>query len=497
MTDRKRVRTPAGTIHRTIALLHSALRQLGADMPLDEEERVAVMINQAMTAGARSFHTPEHVFDLVQPGRPHATLAALFHDLVYYQVDQGFVPSVARLVQASVETRADGLRIRPDTTSGDKQLEITMAVFGYSAGQTLSPFGGMNEFLSALVMNRTLGAVVGMEDLLRATACIEATIPFRPPTTDGVTPSQALAERLEQASVRMELGLTRERLRDAVRQSVAFSNADVANFAEKDVTRFLDNTWKLLPETNPSLRIQGVYTVKSYRLALQKMEGFLRSLDPNTIFARFEGVPSEQDYRRKVARSRRNVTTARAYLGVKLLTAAILEALAEISGGDVPMSLFMGDIGEKESGSRLEDYLPPYHPRAGLPLDVSLHDLLAYGRASASSFDLQNSPLSLFIYLHLGSDGFRTFLESARPLFEGQVDPRAFLDALPRELVVPIAKGCAKMAFTRRPALLAYAAARRPTPPSAAVSPVTGARGVTGRRPVRPKKRASRRKTER
>jgi hypothetical protein len=203
-----------------------------------------------------------------------------------------------------------------------------------------------------------------------------------------------------------------------------------------------------------------VYTVRSYRVALMKMEGFLRTLDPGTIFARHAGVPSEAEYRLKLRRAERNVTTAREYLGIKLLTAAILEALADISGGDAPMSLFMGDIGAKARGSKLEDWLPAARPAEGLRVDLTLHDLLAHGRASASSFDLQNSPLSLFIYLHLGADGFRDFLTATRGLFEGTLAPRVFLDTLPRDLVVPIAQGCGRMAFTRKPALDAYAASR-------------------------------------
>jgi hypothetical protein len=468
MEERRKATSPAGTIHRTIALLHDALRALHAEMPLSEVERVAVMINQGMTAGARSFHTPEHVFDLVHPGRPHGTLAALFHDLVYYQVDQGFVPQVASVLQPRIAASDGGLRITSDAQD-DRLLSLTMAVFGFVSGQPLPPFGGMNEFLSALVMNRTLGHVVGEADLLRATACIEATIPFRRPAADGTTPAQALEERLAAAAASLGLGLSPSQLTDAVRLAVVFANGDVANFADREVTRFLDNTWKLLPETNPLLRFQGVYSVKSYRSALQKMEGFLQTLDPNTIFARHGGVPTEKEYRQKLKRAERNVITARAYLGIKLLTAAILEALAEISGGDAPMSLFMGDIGAKGPGSRLEDHLPEYRAPNAVVLDITLHDLLAHGRASASSFDLQNSPLSLFIYLHLGTEGFRDFLGAARRMFDGALDARAFLDTLPRGLVIGIAEGCAKMAFTRRPALHAFASGgggREPRSPS-------------------------------
>jgi len=243
--------------------------------------------------------------------------------------------------------------------------------------------------------------------------------------------------------------------------AVTFANRDVANFAEHDVTKFLDNTWKLLPETNPSLRTQGVYSIKSYRMALQKMEGFLRTLDPGTIFAQHGGVPPEKEYKQMCRRAERNVSTAREYLAIKLLTAAILEALAEISGGDAPVSLFMGDIGAKQKGSRLEDYLPDDKPVAGISFDKTLHNLLAYGRASSSNFDLQNSPLSLFIYLHLGVDGFRSLLGAAKHMFDGSITPRAFLEALPSSMIAEIADSCASMAFTRAPDLRAYAASRR------------------------------------
>jgi hypothetical protein len=424
-------------------------------------ERIAIIINRAMTAQARSFHTPEHVFDLVETGNPYTTLAALFHDLVYYQIDHGFIPQIAEAVQSSIEIRNGVLNLRTGAEAGDRHLALSMAVFGFQPGQDLEPSGGMNEFLSALVMNRKLAEAVKEEDLLLATACVEATIPFRAPGTDGATPAEHLELRLERANREMDLGLSLDRIQQGVRWAVSFANRDVANFCEKEVTRFLDNTWKLLPETNPSLRTLGVYSIKSYRVALKGMEGFLRALDPRTIFAHYKGVPPAEEYRRMEKRGEKNVTTAREYLGIKLLTATILEALAEISGGDAPVALFMGDLDARQKGNRLEDYLPEFRPSKNIALDPTLRDLLANGRASASPFDLQNSPLSLFIYLHLGADGFRKHLDAARGVFESALAPRAFLDALPGEMIASIAEGCAHMAFTRSAPLLSYAASRR------------------------------------
>ena len=424
------------------------------------------MINEAMTAGGRSFHTPEHVFALVDDRNPHTTLAALFHDLVYYQVDLGFIPEIAQAVQTAVEARGEGLWLRRPDPSEDRSLDICMAVFGLRPGEQLSPFGGMNEFLSALVMHRKLAGVLRERDLVPATACIEATIPFRPADEDGRTPAERLEGRLRAASDTLGLSLSGAAVEQIVRGAVLFANRDVANFAESEVTRFLDNTWKLLPETNPSLRMQGVYSIRSYRVALQKMNGFLRGLDPATIFAQYRGAPPAGELRLMRERGQRNITTARDYLGIKLLTAAVLEALAEISGGDMPMSLVMGDIGATERGSRLEDYLADPAPNGGAPLDPTLRDLLAYGRASASHFDLQNSPVSLYVYRHLGSQGCRELLEAAQRMFAGTLSPRGFLDSLPADMTASIAEGCARMAFTRAPDLFGYAERRRSGSPS-------------------------------
>jgi len=72
------------------------------------------------------------------------------------------------------------------------------------------------------------------KELLKITTCIEATIPFR---------SQAEIE-------------------DIVRLAVVLANKDIENFSVLDAGLFLDNTWKLLPETNMSLRFKAAYSIK-------------------------------------------------------------------------------------------------------------------------------------------------------------------------------------------------------------------------------------------
>ena len=45
-----------------------------------------------------------------------------------------------------------------------------------------------------------------------------------------------------------ELGLAGAQLDLIVERALRLGNRDVENFADNDAARFLDNTWKLLPE---------------------------------------------------------------------------------------------------------------------------------------------------------------------------------------------------------------------------------------------------------
>ena len=447
----------SGTIQQTISLLQEALLGLDVRIPLIKLEDIGIMIHEAMTVQARSFHTPAHIFELADASNPVQALAALFHDVVYYQVDEGFTPEIAAVLRPYIEIEGDQIRLESMSEDDSVAFRITLTVFDFEPGQILPPQQGQNEFLSALLMNQQLIGRVPASDLAKVTACIEATIPFRGDSTRGESPADLLEKRLKALNRRLALGMAKSEIYEAVRWAVAFSNRDVDNFSERDTGSFLDNTWKLLPESNPSLRLRGIYTIGSYRRALQKMEAFLGQLDPETIFNEYRGEPPPGEYQRMVALAHRNVTTARKYLGIKLIAAAVLEALADITGGDAPVALFMGAIDRGENARRFEDYLPQIKTDTSVDELSTLFGLLAFGRASSSSFDLQNSPLALFIFKKLGWDRIQRLLERAKMMFRGELSAAEFLTELPPNMVIEITRACAAMASTRREALLAYA----------------------------------------
>ena len=117
-------------------------------------------------------------------------------------------------------------------------------------------------------------------------ACIEQTIPFR------VDPVTELHDRLVGARPRRR----RARRHDARARS-ASATATSRTSPTTMPARFLDNTWKLLPESNPALHSPLVYTVRDYRIALQKMEGFLAWLPAERVFHTWGDEPKPRDPR--------------------------------------------------------------------------------------------------------------------------------------------------------------------------------------------------------
>jgi hypothetical protein len=447
-----------GTIQKLIALFNEAFQELDVDVPLDKLERLAVRVHSAMTVQTRIFHTLEHVFNFVDPANPIRTLAALYHDIVYYQVDMGFSPEVYTIISPYIRRKDNNFYVADKIAPGDRVIWLTLDAFDLRPGQLLSSVDALNEFLSAVVMNKELEGIIVEKDLLRMTLCIEATIPFRGRNENGESHFEVLERRLHHIAEKYDIDLTTTEIETAVKMAVIFSNKDIENFSERDPARFLDNTWRLLPETNVALRAHSVYSIKAYRHALSRMEGFLNDLNPDDVFNRYRGAPPEEEYDHMVQCARRNIVTAREYLRIKLLASATLEALAEVTGGDAPMSLFMGDVPkEATSLKRIENYLPEVKPGPWVDRSSIIYRLLESGRASESGFDTKNSPLALFIYKSLEPDKLSHALDLAKGMFADTVTPEAFLAGVEPFIIVAISRASAQMVFTRREVLLKIA----------------------------------------
>lgn len=442
---------------RCLDCLINSIERLQGQVKPDLLEPIAELIIRSMSGPWRYFHTSEHIFEVGGSIDPIEVLAALFHDLVYVQVDHGVSLSISTYIFPFVQEEQGQLVIRDSQNLPQSEIfELITTIFGFSAGQSLSPFGGQNEFLSALIAGTTLEPFLESSLIAQIAACIEATIPFRPKTASGLTPSELLYQRLSGINTRFNLGWDEDTLCQTVKRAVRLANRDVENFAFSNSTDFLDNTWNLMPETNHELINANSYTVSGYRKSLQKMEGFMNFLDPELVFQRFRGEPDEETYAALVARTRKNLEVAKLYLGIKLVTIAILEALSYRLGRDIPVSTMMGELPAPGRKSPiLEQFLPdvPMKCPPKTALEQEVLDLLSKGRNRESVYDIKNSPVSTFIVRSVGFSSMDYLLKRSKEFFAGKIESEGFLSECDAVVVDKILEGVSQLFDSRKIAL--------------------------------------------
>lgn len=434
-----------------------AARQLEVNIPPEALAEIADLIILPMTGPWRYFHTPEHIFEVGGTEDPIEVLAALFHDVVYVQVDRSINFNLSYYIAPFSKESGGQLEIRKASELlPDACFEMTASVFGFVPGQALNPFAGQNEFLSALVAAKALQPFLRPQHLLQIIACIEATIPFRSPREDGTTVSELLFARLKTANCQLEEPLNEAELVETVKKAVRVANRDVISFAYPNAGDFLDNTWNLLPETNHHLMAPGSYTVRQYRMALQKMEGFLCFLNPDVVFRQFQEEPDEHTYQSWRATARKNIEVARIYLGCKLLAIAVLECISLRLGEDISLATLVGELpGPGSEMYHLESFLPevpnPYQPKTVREREVL--KVLEKGRASTSAYDLKHSPLATFIVKSVGFNEAQRLCDRAKDFFKEQCSSEELIAEFDPQLLQVTIDGTLSLFEGRKAAL--------------------------------------------
>jgi hypothetical protein len=445
------MQSKTGSIQQLLSVCEQAFVLLQIPISSEELEDLAITIHRSMSIEARHFHTPDHVLHLANASDPIQSLAALFHDIVYYQVDSGFSPEIYHCIAPYILEVEGEIWLVDTQDPDDRMYHIALELFGFSPGQRLYIHQGSNEFLSALVMAKRLENIVPEKILLQAIVYIEATIPFRGKDANGAGPFEILAQRLSAISKSYRISMKSAEIDDTIGGAVVFANNDVDSFAEKDTSVFLDGTWKLLPETNETLRSGRIYSIKEYRRALGKMADFLGLLNPDNVFHQYKGTPSESNFHQMVKLAHQNITTAREYLSIKLLAIALLEALADLTGGDAPLSLFTGEMQRNDEDShRYDSFLNLPAPQKEFDRSSVIYKLLDAGRASTTNIDLRNSPLAFFMYSQVPHDQMGSLITAAKEMFAGNLQPRAFLQMFDAPLVAAVASACADTVKTRQ-----------------------------------------------
>jgi hypothetical protein len=404
-----------------------ALDSLNAPIAPQTVEQLTALIWSTVTGQSRIFHNFEHILKLAEGDDPIGTLAALFHDSVYVQVDWGLVPEVGAYLTPFLVWQNGTLCLRsaPDLLHNSGSACVAL-LFGLDHDEPL-PAERFNEFLSALLAVRCLKDLLSERQLAEVAVAIEATIPFR--SVAQFVPAEQLFDRLTLTNQRMNLGMTPQEIERAIHRSVEFANRDVDNFCLADPVIFLDQTWQLLPEFNPALRDPSQYSIRDYRAALRAMEAFLIRLDANQIFQQFRQVPNPLTCKAWKERAQHNLAIARLYLSSKLVAIAILEALASRREQKRPLSDWLGSL-ERPSNWE-ERFSAPEGLVSNSAVETQVLQIAEYGRTRPCSFDLVKSPFAAFLIRSMGFDKIIEVRPKAEAFFNQELTGEEFLELVP------------------------------------------------------------------
>lgn len=439
--------TPLRSYYKVIESFKKAFEGLCLSVPETLIEELAHTVVDSMSGAYRQYHRTDHILELANQMDSLGILAALYHDIVYVQVDGG-LPSAVQSMISKYFSLVNGVIYTTDI-EGDDLYDMALMVFAFEKGQKLLPQNGQNEFLSALVAINELKAQLLPKDLLAITCCIEATIPFR----GKKNPMENLKDRIESLSVKLHLSITKKEQTSIIQRAALLANKDVGNFAYDDVRGFLENTWKLLPENNLRLADSAYFTTREYRIAIQKMLGFLLSLDHKSIYYQYESIPSDEEMNKLFSQAAKNLKIGHQYLKVKLYVIFLLEALAHLTGGDVPLIYMIGDVNEKKSDQNILMHHFLSKPNGPITTDChpALLDLFEKTPvANLISLDEETSSVCLFIYQIIGDTGINRFYENFKQFVDGSLSYKDLLDKEPASIVKAFALACGNIAKVRQ-----------------------------------------------
>lgn len=432
-------------------LLAKALWRLEAPVPWPVLHSLADLIVGCVSGPNRSYHTLSHILQVAMGEDPLEILAALFHDCVYEQTDGGIHPlaysHLAPYLTAGANLSALDSpwsdryyalatpALEVDTRIQhfqDPGFALVASVFQIKPHQLLvGP--ACNEFLSALLAVKVLEPYLTSVQLVQIAAAIELTTPFRLSTPAG-NPCDRLYQALLKTNEQFQLDLTPADCHRMVNHAIQVAHRDLAGFAHTEVSVFLSQTWQLLPELNPALRLGRSYVLQDYRQALWHMEKFMLWLQPDQIFPNFRHAPKTTKDQQMIWQTSENLMVARFYFCAHLTTLALLEASISCHQaepfvikvrGESFSTAFALAIGQLPGLPGLN--LPKWQPLQMLwGAERQALDLLL-GRSGVAEAEALKFATAGLLAKTLGFQRLMRLREHAELLFQGQINAVEFL----------------------------------------------------------------------
>lgn len=415
---------------------------------LTQTEEWAIFLHNALTHDMRAYHGIAHVFQISAGASPVQLLAALFRNVITHYIDGlKLSEKEEELLQGIFHAGSDK---KLSSEISDPRDLIIIKIFGFEIGMDLSSrkkaLGGLDIFLSAILASRLLGDTISLSSVAQLACCLEATIPFRKANESGETPLDTLHGRLQECNSVFSLGFTDDQMIAIVQQAADLHNRVLGNMASTDLAEFLNHTWRLLPEQHPALRQHALYTLQDYYTAIKSMVDIIEGLNPEAVFLSFHGLPQDIEVQLFQSRLSHNLMKARIYLRARLLSVAVVSAIACLTGGDkAPKSFFFGDLpSPNRETTALGDTLA-----AGDETDDEVYNILCGSRMRVNGFDTPNAPLAAYVYRALSDKGVSDALAaSTTPMTKN--NSWTLILSLPQDVVEDVVGELSRVVLSRK-----------------------------------------------
>ena len=457
----KRVPTPEEEFH--IASLLEGIRGAVKDMqPKDAAGMFStadfIDVVKAYGNGSRYFHRLKHLMEMTTTdlsaysqlaesfGQTLSAkelvhlqqinlLAGFFHDQEYVHVDGKITPAGEELLGPVVIDNKGTYTIAPDAAS-NPAVQMVMEVFGFEAGATLSPFAGMNEFLSAVSAAIKLEkSGLNKKDILSVVASIEATVPFK-----GENRMEELRTRIEAViGDSSAFGIDSKdstRIVDAiVANATLLANRDVVgllwgikpgdDITADHIRSIMVGTERMHSEEVPQLRVNvaGAYPPKALLTAVNKQYGLFAGIlgenSPSRIMHSVEIKSAGKHYppQEEVAQYEALGSEVAKYMAVvmksRVAAMAIVNALAEEKG--------MGGAHICDLLKRPFSFTPDTQTREMNPQEMVAYKLFSSDRR-VGPHDTSRSLVAASLVQQLGIDGLDQ-LVGKHPFKDSKVMP--------------------------------------------------------------------------
>ena len=432
--------------------IEDSFKALKRPISHSDSENLAYFLLKTMGSEARDYHRPEHPLDVSKNLLPVGQLAALFHDIVYVQVDPTWEKTLAETLYPFVPNRSFTLDVRGELNHvTDPWLKVIVSLFGFENEIALIPMRGLNEFLSGIVFYKKMRNFLKPEELLRGLSCIEATIPFRKADSDGRTPADRLKSRIESILMGPQGHFFSEKIDFdlVIKECRLIIENDLVSFGAETMSGFLSNSWNVMIENNPALR-NHYFSVSDYKKAILGNVGFFTSLDAKNLYwTDFKQLTPKDEL--LIKRTENNLRMSTEYMKAIALSVSVIEAIALLTGGECAYEYFFGTTKKSREHAPINmdsliqfDFEPKFSPER-----MAIYHTLKNGRDLRSRFDHKTSTLSAFLYGQFSEVEFNAYFDFVSKFNQNKMNADEFLAEFSSSIIFDVITFLEKTALTR------------------------------------------------